>query len=202
MPLVPYALTSVEAVEAVLGEGTFASERVAQIINASTDRIEHHCSGRRFATGSHTQNLAGNGRWLLRLKHWPILSVESVEVNGQAVTDFELTDEAEQGLLYRSLTWPANLAAYPDLTGDMDPNSARPNITVEYTAGYVLSGEDRTLPYDLEQACIDLVVRRLMQPTPGLTSERTAGGHATTWSDRDLPPEICAALRPYRGSIR
>lgn len=202
MPLAPHALTTVEAVEVVLGEGTFPSERIAQAVNAATDRIEKHCASRRFARASHTQNLAGNGRWFLRLKHWPILSVERVEVDGQAVTDYEITDEAEQGLLYRSLTWPARLAPYADLTGDPDPNSARPNITVEYTAGYVLAGDERTLPFDLEQACIDLAVRRLMQPTPGLTHERTPGGHATTWSDGDLPPEICAALRPYRGSIR
>lgn len=200
MPLVAHALTQVSAVETVVGAGTFTAERIEQQINAVTDRFERYCT-RRFQKSTHTEVIPGNGRWLLPLRNYPILSVDSVQIDGSAITDYDLTDKAINGLLYRLTTWPASLARHPDLTGDPDVNSAKPNIRVVYEAGYELTGGNRTLPYDLEQACIDLVVCRLLHPVPGVQQERTAGGHSTTWRD-DLPPEILAVINSYRGSIR
>jgi hypothetical protein len=198
--LAAHALTTVAAVEDVVGDGVFPPARIEQQIHAVTARFERYC-GRRFAVAEHTQRLPGTGRWFLCLRHYPILSVANVEIDGQAITDYQMTDEAVQGLLYRAATWPVRRARHADLTWDPDSNSDAPNIRVTYQAGYILSGEGRTLPHDLEQACIDLVVHRLLHPVQGLQQERTPGGHTTVWHE-GLPPEIRSVLASYRGGIR
>lgn len=58
-----------------------------------------------------------------------------VTMNGNPVTDYDLA--AKSGLLRRSVGWEKKSV-----------------ILVTYTGGYVLEGDKRTLPYDLEFAAI------------------------------------------------
>lgn len=200
MSLIPHALTTVAAVQEIVGSA-FSQGRIEQQINSATELFERYC-GRRFQKRTDiVEWVRGNGRWLLPVRNYPILAVTEIQVDGAAVTDYSLGEDAREGLIYRAGTWPLCVALVNDLAGGPDMNSRSENIRVTYTAGYVLSGAERTLPYDLEQACIDLVIRRLVNPLPGLDQERTAAGHSTTWrrpTASGLPLEVEAVLDRYR----
>lgn len=208
MALAANALTTVAAVEVVVGDGTFVDARIEQLINAVSDAAEHHCGcsfGRTAVSTSDPEYYTGTGRSLLILDRRPIVSIQRIRIDQSEITDYSRTPQYDkQGLLYRQAGWPRNVPIHGDLTSDPDVNLPKPNIDVAYTAGYILpqAGVTRTLPYDLEQIVIDEVVRRLVRPNPGLKSERTPGGHSQTWAD-DAPgflsQEARSALNAFIG---
>lgn len=68
-----------------------------------------------------------------------------------------------------------------------------------YAAGAAPPSTVTRLPYDLEQACIDEVVVKLVQPLPGLESERTDSGHSQRWRARGrFAAETYEVLNPYK----
>lgn len=95
----------------------------------------------------------------------PVVSVASVVLpDGTTITDWEL-ESKKLGFLRRLVGWPYTGQVLPGIL-QVDPlaGSAKPGITVTYTAGWVTpaqaqsSGWDsalpRNLPADLEMACI------------------------------------------------
>lgn len=129
------------------------------------------------------------------LSRHPVLSVSSVVEDGTALTTDEYELDGAQGTLSRlttddfKRTWFAN------------------KVVVTYVAGWLLPGETgRTLPYDIEDACIQLVKaeRFARKRDPMLKGEETAGiGRNDYWvgatpGGNSIPSDIAAALDPYR----
>ncbi len=131
----------------------------------------------------------------LRLSRWPLTAVASVTEDGTdlAADDYEL--DAPAGLLRRLCN--DSLVAWN--TGQ---------VTVEYTAGYVLPGESgRTLPYDIEDAVLDLIKadRAARNRDPALRSEEIVGVVTRQWWNGTtlrpgelIPPEVARNLDAYR----
>lgn len=195
--LTEHALTTIEALKGELqipAEDTSQDAVLARYINAASDAIRAFCS-RDFAKDRRTETKQGFGGPSLLLKAYPVLEVHSVEVKGKPVTDYSL-DEAT-GVLWRDAGWP---------------RSETPNVTVDYTAGYVTPAQadddetlERDLPHDLEEACIgtaatwasqqgtprDAVSMQVEQIRVDFGNRNTAGGR------QGIPWPVQALLEPY-----
>lgn len=197
MPLSNHALTTYAAVKEYLKLSTDDEQNsLERMINAVSEMIEKYCD-RHFEKATYTEKYRGNNRQLLRLNQYPVLSVASVTIDGDAADDYEIL--SEEGMLYREDLW--TWTGYSiGLVGE-DAGSKR-NIEVQYTAGYVLPKDDgnpdsRTLPYDLEDACIQLVaIRHEMRGSEHMKSERI--GPLTSDFVEDIPSHIRRVLDKYR----
>jgi uncharacterized phiE125 gp8 family phage protein len=203
MPLAENALTTLTAVKEYLKiTSTDKDGLFERLINSASDAIEKFCDRkfkkREYANEKHK----GNNRQLLRLNHYPIVSVSSVTVNGNTYTqnvDFELDEEdAEAGMLFREEGWPAS-----NYVGGLtqDPTARKRNIKVTYTAGYVLPKDDdaqdpRTLPYDLEQACILLV--QYYYKTDIADFSTVFGEAGQVIKPSAMPPHVVKLIKKYQ----
>ncbi|WP_182422306.1 hypothetical protein [Aureimonas sp. ME7] len=127
------ALTTLEAVKRELGAPDQDALLMEMILRASAT-VETLC-GRSFArervreTSSGVVRLGGS----VTLSRWPIVEIHSVTANGAEMEDDRY--DLDHGVL----------------TG------AFGRVVVEYTAGYVLPGQDgRDLPHDIERVVIEL----------------------------------------------
>lgn len=134
-------------------------ERYIESVSASFETL---CD-RKFHYGADiVEKVAGYGTTLVVLSRRPVLSVASVVVDGSPVTDYTVHD-VEAGLLHRASGWPWTASTQASVTYHQVPGTEERSIVVTYTGGYVTPVQataqlPRTLPYDLEQLCIDGVV--------------------------------------------
>ena len=131
----------------------------------------------------------------LSLARWPVQSITSIVVDGDALATTDYEADLSVGTLWR-LT-----------TNDRRKHWAALKTVVTYVAGYKLPGEGaRDLPFDIERACIDLVKLRYHARgrDPLLRGQEHDGvGSETYWvggaSDGGaMPPDIRALLDPHR----
>lgn len=197
-------LTTVHEVKEGLGldqDDETHDQFIGRLIGQASGAIERW-TGRPFARETVKETLAGVGRVDLVLSRTPIISVASVTIDGDVVTDFSIRD-AEAGILFRESGWPTseirghNIASY--LTGE-----TKDTIEVQYEGGYDLPGSegsfDPTLPADVERACIETVKAWFMarDRDPALASEKVGDFWAASYKPGELPDSAKALLRPWR----
>lgn len=152
MALSDKALTTVASAKDYMGLLDDDSDYVIELlINSVSEDIEKRCR-RTFRQTTQTEKVIGSSGHNLLLACYPVTAVSAVTIDGVAVALTEYEILAESGELFRiDNTWPS---------------SEHRNITVAYTGGYVLPGQEnktatppvvRNLPYDLETACIKMV---------------------------------------------
>ena len=152
------------------------------LINVASGQLEAECN-RSFGKATYTaEKYTGNGRRLLALRQYPVLEVSAITVDEALVTDFFIDNAA--GLLFRETAW--------------DTNSA---ISVNYDAGYVLPKDattenPRTLPYELEVACVLLVGQLYNQRGSEHLSAEAVG--PLKWTYVDEIPAVRAIVNKYR----
>lgn len=142
-----HALTTLEELKSeLLISGNTEDSYLARLINSASDAIRSYC-GRDFAKDRRTEKRSGSGTPLLLLPLYPIAEVDSVIVDGAALSPDSYDIDAKMGALIR--------------VGGIWPASSERNITVTYTGGYVTPVQaaadpdlTRNLPYDIEEACI------------------------------------------------
>lgn len=212
MSLADNALTTVAAVEIVVGEGVYPTPRIEQLINIVSGTAERICK-RTFGAAAATESYRGTGRTMLTLDRTPIISVASVTDSGSAVTDYSRDAIRDrQGMLYREGTWPKSVPLV-GLAQNPNTNQVAYNFRVTYTAGYVLPNDEdleadppvvRTLPYELEGAVLDEIVERLKSGAvnPALKSERTPGGYSYELYDVRAADERFARRLTALGYVR
>lgn len=205
MALAPFALTTYATVVA-RASTSLAQAAVEQIINEVSEGIQDHLGrqlGYHVVTEEDPEQYQGRGQLWLILDRAPILSVEAVEIDGTADTAWSRSAKYDaKGWLYRVDGWPGSLPAHYDLTRDPDHRRAAFNITVAYTAGFVLpqfdgaededhnpDGLDRSLPYSIEAVAIDAVVSIATQPVGGLIEEQTVAGWRRKWASAMRPEQ-------------
>lgn len=196
-----HALTTVQAVkDYMLGKDVLPpvehDDLLRRLINARSDAIEQYCGGRHFEKATYTNERYARtrGRYL-QLLQYPVLSVSAVSIGGVAVAQGSQNNQYEvlsdQGQLYRADGWEADATRLPQEDRD---------ILVSYTAGYVLPKDDssvtpRTLPWDLEDACCELVVAAYkLRDKAGLATE-SFEGQAMTFAH--WPAHVRATLDKY-----
>lgn len=194
-PATSTRLTTLDAVKADLGlAGTASDDALGALIDQFSDTVAAWC-GRTFGLATVRETLDITrlcDRRVILLERWPVASVDSITVTGIALAsaDYAL-DPAKGELRYRApdgrlWLWPV---------GDS---------VITYATGYLLPGETgRTLPHDIERACI-LMVRSAwhgMGRNPALRSEESAGVATFTYFAANgdaLSLEAQALLSPYR----
>ena len=161
------ALTTLETVKEMLG--MLAEESAPQVdnvlirlINAASAWVET-MTERKLGKNDYRQKCRGTGSQELVLKHYPIVSVQSVvEIGSGKVLppqSYDFDEKGDIGVLYREEGWPYR--GYPGgLSGDY--LAPQRYLLVEYTAGYVLPKDATadspcTLPADLESLVWEMV---------------------------------------------
>lgn len=210
-------LTLPATVAAELAGGvTSADSRLPRLIAAASAAILRHLNRPQLHySAAYEETLAGHGRHRLVLGLCPVLDVTSVTIDGSTISadSYELED-AEAGLLYRSARWPwtgYTRGGLPPQT-DRDAGSEEACITVTYEGGYVTpaqaaevgwAGPARSLPYDLEEACVQAVVNlyRRGGDAAGIASE-SLGAYSVSYRIPDgagglLPDSVLAQLARY-----
>ena len=176
MQLSDRALTTVEMVRVDLeleeldGNSYYS---IVKMINAASDAIARFCNREFHYKEDITEKLAGQGGDAIVLAYTPILKIDYIKVDTSEIKDFEI-DNKEAGIIYRQAGWPFHGGVKGFISADPYPGRESRNIEVKYSAGYVTpeqarkanenndnNGDDekleRTLPYDIEQSCIDTV---------------------------------------------
>lgn len=152
-------LTTLARVKSILGiTDTSSDSLLEQQIQEISDFISTF-TGRIFARQTIAESIRGDGLPDMLLSLTPILTITSIELNGNAVTDYEILD-ADIGIIQRETGWTStNL---PFNTIDFAPSSYfTKDWVVTYEGGYRLpnwnDSDERSLPYDLERAAIEMV---------------------------------------------
>ena len=135
-------------------------------------------------TAEDPELLQGHGRATLQLRAYPVVTIESVTISGQAVEDFSTASQwLRHGQLYLESGWPWSVPRHCDLTGDPDFSRARFNVAVAYTGGYISPAQDladgELLPDEIELAILREVGDLLSgaRNTGRIRREKTAGGY-------------------------
>lgn len=131
----------------------------------------------------------------LRLARYPVVSIDSVTVDGTAldITEFEV--DPDSGLLSR-------------LRNDHPSQWSCSKVVVIYTGGYTVPpAANPTIPADLQDAVINLAKNKRTRATrdPNLKSRNVVGvleedfwvGSISGNGDGAFPPDIAATIDPY-----
>lgn len=189
MELSSKALTTLETVKDHIGidaADTTWDNRIKFLINGFSEFIESY-AGRGLAKGTFTQKLDSYGHGKIYLRTWPILSITSIKIDNVLVSAGDYLPYNEQGsILYRSGGWP---------DGDQ-------NIEVIYSGGYVLPKDadddnPRTLPYDIELACVKGVGNLLNKSDAEGVRSSNSGGMSVNFAD-GLDSEVKGILDSYK----
>jgi uncharacterized phiE125 gp8 family phage protein len=198
-------LCLVADVRAALGitDGS-ADAMLQQIIDAASAAIEDYC-GMVFPRQSYQEVVPGSESDILVLSRTPIIGTPVVLADGLPIVDFEVRD-ADVGFLYREVGWQRSAWIGWNVEPTRSPLYA-PDFTIQYTAGYLLPGEDGCdLPANIRQACVVIAAqwyRRLSRDTD--VASKKVGDLALTYKtgasgtevDQGLPP-TARALLPRR----
>lgn len=206
------ALTSLSRVLLELGltpDNDKQDSKLNAYINSVSAWIATHCGRRFHRQDGIVEKVAGQGGVRIRLSRAPILDVTTVLVGGSEVDDFEVEDEdARVGLLYRESGWPWVTLGAGGLDQGPRPGEEKKNITVTYDGGYVtraqaaaggdFEDEEVTLPAELEDACVELVIarHRAQGNDPRVISE-THENRAYTFTAGPMPASVQAKLAAY-----
>jgi len=175
---------------------TAQDAKINQGIKYASDFIRRY-TGRTFAEQTIIETIRGYGTNYLTLSLYPITNIAAILQEGEVITDFEISDPGA-GLIYRRVGWDWSAASFGGISADPVPNSEDYIFSVQYTGGYCMPcavGCTRTLPYDLEQAAIELIGMYL-DSTPLNVSQIKVGDYSTTYKT-GIPTTITAILNQY-----
>ena len=188
LPLRPHALTTPERAR-VLGPGLAAVNDLSLImainsVSAAAARYVGRPLHQILVKEEDPEFLRGQGRSILQLRAYPVVAIESVTVDGQAVEDFSQASQwLKRGQLYRESGWPWSVPRHCDLTGDPDFARARFNVAVAYRGGYISPAQDledgEPLPDEIELVMLREIGDLLSgaRNTGRIRREKTAGGY-------------------------
>jgi hypothetical protein len=147
---------------------------IERLIMVASNIVEQYC-GRSFVFKEDiVERVKGYGTNFIHVSRTPIIELKEVKflppfsgevvVGGEEFPAFEIYD-SEGGVIYSAFRFPWSVSLKGDMVRDPLPGTERLNIEVIYDGGYVTpemafkdENLERTLPFDLEQAVIDLVV--------------------------------------------
>lgn len=213
--LTDHALTTLATVKEELGvSGSGDDDFLNRAINAASDAIRRYCDRIFYYEEDIEESVRGFGQTRLIVSRTPIVgTISSITYEGTALdTTTYSVEDANAGIIYREygFNWTAQLGG--GALGEGLPGTEKSSYVVTYTGGYYTpkqydddSGEDRSLPWDLEDACIQLVTARYRAKgrDPRINQERLKSwqanyGTMTTDRTHQIPMAIRAILNPYK----
>lgn len=187
MPLVPYALTTLDRAKVFLGiTGTAQDTLLTMLINQATGFLEG-ATGRRFASTTYTDEKYNGGKSKLFLRQYPVSTLSSLQYRqGTISAPTWVSFPADDYMLYGDEGYIQFL--FGTVQGLSSPTAngvayqGTQNINVTYTAGYLIdwAHEDdptkHNLPPDLEAVTLSIVGRMLnTRKASGISSESVEG---------------------------
>jgi len=157
---------------------------VARLITAASDLIEAQLS-RTVLVQQYSERRSGNNSDLMMMRNIPIQTVNQVVIDGVSIpreTTYGAGAAPGPGFYFDDLM--VGLVGYTFTRG-------RRNVLIDYTAGFL------TVPAAIEQACIDLVVRKMkMRHREGELSN-TVGPESITFDQKDMSESTRSLLQPF-----
>lgn len=159
--------------------------RLERLITVATDLAESECDRVFFYQAGISERCKGYGTPQIVVGRTPVVTITSITELATllSATEYEAvveptTRRADSGVILRKggdyslRAWPWTAARRPDIVQDKSPGSEAPGIVVVYAGGFVTPAQAasanwaadnplapvRTLPHDLEQAVVELVV--------------------------------------------
>lgn|GEM_PF-310708 len=165
-------LVTLDAVKTWLGIADDKSDVLLQrLITAESQTIEKAINRPILAT-ERTDFITGYGSTTIMPPATPIQSIEKVLIDG-----------AEVKIRHDNLTiWRADNGPWP----------RRSRIQVTYTAGY------DAVPFDLEQACIELVALHYRERERIGHQSKSIAGETVSFITSAMPASVTARIAPYR----
>lgn len=216
MALTAHALTTLAAVKTELSISDSGSDDIlTELINRASGLIEAHCDRHFEYSAAVAEAAAGFGLTMLQVARTPLLSLTSITYDTATVdSDSYSIHSAGAGTIYREGGWVWTAGSLANIARDPLPGTEQKLYTVTYAGGYVTQPQvdddgtlTRTLPYDLEQACILAVVQSYRQlgrdraiKSESLLKYSVSYGSPPPSSivgGSGLPPEVEAMLNPY-----
>jgi hypothetical protein len=168
-------------------QGEVLNELIETLIATESAHIENVCDRPLRDRGVDiVQTFDGEGGQRLPLPSYPITSISSVVVDGIAWP--HASSSMSFGYVFDGRFVIATTNRWP---------RGVQNITVTYRAGYDLE----TLPYNLRQACVELVDLRLQERKRQGVQSKTVGGEQVSYADKEMPNSIRARLRGFEAVI-
>lgn len=212
--LAAHALTTLAAANAELtltADAGAVDALIERYINEASEQITKFCGRPFIRADAIAEKVKGKGTNILRLTRRPILTITSIAISGTVVdaADYFIED-AEAGKVYRATPWPntAQRAAgisQPQVPGTEDASQ----IVVTYNGGYVTPaqadtgglfvGQTRTLPWEVEGACLKLVAMRYRgRGTDASIAQEGGQNSSRSFFEGRMPPSVARMLNDFR----
>lgn len=176
-------------------------DMMTHLLQMSSDFVCNYC-GRQFAKQRVLEMRPGDGLPDLLLSITPIVEVETVQFDGGAEDTDYIIGDPEAGYLQKQGGW-RDTSFWSHYLNDSPTSYAQLKWGITYTGGYVLPGWPtgsgaRTLPYDLERACIEIVrsgyKQAIIGADPAMTTYKIGETMASWKQDADFLGGDMAAL--------
>jgi hypothetical protein len=194
--------------------------RLARYIAAASDAIRRYLNRQdvHFETGI-VEKFAGYGSQRIVVSRPNLEQITSITVDGAELNPDEYEIEDYQGgVIYRRYGFPWTGLGRADIVQeDRLPGTQQKLITVTYDGGWVtpyqadqgINGDTQTLPFDIEEACIQTVVsmyrsrgqdRNIVSESLGSASVSYGGVNSAIGRGAGgiIPDSAAALLNPYR----
>jgi hypothetical protein len=146
-----------------VGASTADDAVLQSLIVGCSEWIRGYCD-RTLTLAVHSLTRKGHGGPILTLPERPVVSVESVSVGGNIITEAPTASASGWALVSDSI-W---LTGYCFVRGSV--------VVVRYTAGY----DPASVPEALQMACVELVARRYKERTRIGETSKVIGADSTT----------------------
>lgn len=144
---------------------------------------------------SYNERRNGQGGDSLTTIYWPIISIQSVVVDGMTIPASAPQTNAppSPGYVFDSFTIWLTGGGFNGLPGPYRFNRGRGNVQLVYEAGYP------TTPLDIEQAVIDQVAfTHRRAPNLGSVTQSMNGVLTNSFSQAELAPGVKSVVEFYR----
>lgn len=154
-------------------------------IREASDLIKSYC-GREFARETVTETFVGNGMVDVTLTRTPVISISAMSYAGTTVssTSYEIQSPNAGILRRKDDVWTNSEYTRWNVEPYRVPLGGKNDWSVTYVSGYITPGStegQRTLPFDVERACVDIVksfyLRR--EDDPNVKHQRTGDASET-----------------------
>ena len=183
--LAPNALATLEDLLDELSldaDGGAQDNRLRRYINMASDFIAQVCSRKFERADAIAEGVRTYGGTELIVKRTPVLSVTSITWRGDVVDASTYSvSNAEAGFIFRACGWPWSAGRMQSITWPQVPGTEAQSAVVTYSGGWVtpvqaaaglFSSAPRTLPYDLEDAVLQLAASRFHRQGTDVRVER------------------------------
>lgn len=193
-------LSDLKLLSGIAADDTSNDAKLQFMVNAASQEIET-IIGHKLGKSDYVEKIKGNNRLTIQVKNYPLLAIESIKVNDDIVDSSGYMFDSS-GIIERiGGIWGSNGLTYGISNGQGQRTN---NIEIAYTGGYVLpkdaTEEDpRTLPYDLELACFQMINGLLALSENGAIGLKSFSISDVSWTwDKEYMQSILPTLMKYR----